>query len=103
MLSCWQRFPESRPLFNNLEESLSRIMDQGVSEHYISLNEPYLLSNASQFESGNTDYYALMSSPDLPSPSIPKNTVMTKPRFPILSSMLLHNNPIYNDQALKIN
>lgn len=71
MLSCWCTNPESRPLFDSLEKSVSKLLENGVAEHYIDLNEPYLKSNVSNFTSGQTDYLALMAAPDRPPPAIP--------------------------------
>lgn len=61
MLSCWNETPESRPLFNQLAEELSNMLDQNVSEHYISLNEPY--SKENETRSSSADYLKLIKSP----------------------------------------
>ena len=71
MLSCWQLVPKTRPLFNELEEKITKMMDRSVSQHYIVMNEPYLKMNINRFSIGQTDYIAGMSSPDCPSPPIP--------------------------------
>lgn len=71
MLSCWCANPESRPLFDSLEKSISKLLESGVAEHYIDLNEPYLQSNISNMNEGHTDYLALMGSPDCPPPPTP--------------------------------
>lgn len=71
MLSCWCTNPESRPLFDSLEKSISKLLENGVAEHYIDLNEPYLQSNITNFNEGQTDYLALMGSPDCPPPPTP--------------------------------
>lgn len=70
MLSCWRTNPESRPLFDSLEKSLAKLLENGVAEHYIDLNEPYLKSNVSNLD-GQTDYLALMAAPDCPAPLPP--------------------------------
>lgn len=75
MLSCWCANPESRPLFDELEKSVSRLLENGVAEHYIDLNEPYLKSNVSHFNEGQTDYIALMGAPDCQAPRTPNNYV----------------------------
>lgn len=75
MLSCWYANPESRPLFDDLEKSVSRLLENGVAEHYIDLNEPYLRSNVSNFNTGQTDYIALMGAPDCQAPRTPNNYV----------------------------
>lgn len=71
MLSCWCANPESRPLFDNLEKSVGKLLENGVAEHYIDLNEPYLKSNVSNFTGGQTDYLALMAAPECPAPAVP--------------------------------
>ncbi|XP_055305923.1 vascular endothelial growth factor receptor 3-like [Sitodiplosis mosellana] len=77
MLSCWQLIPKSRPLFDKLEEEITKMMDRSVSEHYIIMNEPYLEVNVNRFSSGQTDYFALLGSPDCQSPSKPKTSHQT--------------------------
>lgn len=71
MLSCWGANPESRPMFNSLEKSIASLLESGVAEHYIDLNEPYLKSNVSNFDGGQTDYLALMGTPDCLAPPTP--------------------------------
>lgn len=71
MLSCWYANPESRPLFDSLEKSIGKLLESGVAEHYIDLNEPYLQSNITNLNEGQTDYLALMGSPDCPPPPTP--------------------------------
>lgn len=75
MLSCWCANPESRPLFDDLEKSISKLLESGVAEHYIDLNEPYLKSNVSHFTEGQTDYIALMGAPDCQAPRTPNQYV----------------------------
>lgn len=70
MLSCWCANPESRPLFDSLEKSIGKLLENGVAEHYIDLNEPYLQSNISTTNQ-ETDYLALMAAPDCPAPAVP--------------------------------
>ncbi|XP_031619110.1 vascular endothelial growth factor receptor 2-like isoform X2 [Contarinia nasturtii] len=38
MMSCWDADPESRPLFNCLEEKISGLMEPDVVQHFIDLN-----------------------------------------------------------------
>lgn len=71
MLSCWRTNPESRPLFDNLESSISTLLGHSVADHYIDLNEPYLKSNISTFTENQTDYLAMMGAPDCYAPPIP--------------------------------
>ncbi|XP_031631901.1 vascular endothelial growth factor receptor 1-like isoform X3 [Contarinia nasturtii] len=108
MLSCWCANPESRPLFDDLEKSVSKLLESGVAEHYIDLNEPYLKSNVSNFTTGQTDYMALMGSPDCQAPRTPNNYVnshiiamqpppdgtTTKPNYLAMSPPININSPL---------
>lgn len=73
MLQCWSLNPESRPLFSDLEKHLGRLLEKGVAEHYIDLNEPYLQMNVDQFATRPVDYLAAMAAPEgiAPKPPIP--------------------------------
>lgn len=71
MLSCWRTSSESRPLFDNLENTIGNLLGMNVAEHYIDLNEPYLKSNISHMAETQTDYLALMGAPDCYAPPIP--------------------------------
>lgn len=62
MLSCWNETPESRPLFHELAKKISRMLDQNVAEHYISLNEPYYKENETRSIFDQTDYLKLITS-----------------------------------------
>lgn len=73
MLSCWYCNPEKRPKFSDLEKIISKILGKTKSDHYIYLNEPYLEANERRFNSGETDYVALLSSPDYEAPRAPVN------------------------------
>lgn len=44
------------------------MMGSGVVEHYIDLNEPYLKSNVNNSENYQTDYVALMTTPEYQAP-----------------------------------
>lgn len=41
MLSCWRIIPGARPSFDDLVKNLSKMLDNGVADRYITLNEPY--------------------------------------------------------------
>ncbi|XP_055301547.1 uncharacterized protein LOC129568055 [Sitodiplosis mosellana] len=84
MLSCWCVDPEKRPKFSDLETSISKIIEETKSEYYIELNEPYLEANANRFNSGETDYLAILGSPDSQAPSVPLN-LMEKDHFSFLT------------------
>ena len=63
MLSCWDEMPESRPLFDELASKFSNMLDQNVSEHYISLNEKYSKHNRTRLNSiDKTNYLKFMVS-----------------------------------------
>lgn len=63
MLSCWQDVPESRPLFDSLANSIGDMLDEGVKENFIALNDPYLHENVSRFSNGGIDYLSMMAVP----------------------------------------
>lgn len=73
MLQCWSANPESRPLFSELEKRLGNLLENGVAEHYIDLNQPYLQMNVDQFSNGQTDYLSCMAAPEgvAPRPPVP--------------------------------
>lgn len=83
MLSCWCFNPDKRPKFSDLENIISKIIGKTELEHYVDLNEPYLEANKSRLKSGETDYLALLGSPDCPAPSVPVNALREK-YFPFL-------------------
>lgn len=87
MLSCWYCNPDKRPKFCDLENNISKIIGKTELEHYVDLNEPYLEANESRFNSGETDYLALLGSPDCPAPSVPVNELREK-FFPFLVKSL---------------
>lgn len=78
MLKCWRVRPESRPRFYHLVKSLGDLLESGVAEHYINLNEPYVRMNPNNFAKGQTDYLALMASPDSPAPPVPQIDTSTQ-------------------------
>lgn len=69
MRECWRTHPESRPRFENLVETLGKLLDSGVAEHYINLNAPYAQINIINSAEGQIDYLGLMASPDIRAPS----------------------------------
>ncbi|XP_055307327.1 platelet-derived growth factor receptor alpha-like [Sitodiplosis mosellana] len=71
MLSCWRVNPELRPSFDGLGRSISMLLDTSVTERFVNLNEPYLKANVAKYESGKTDYIALMGTPNFQAPPIP--------------------------------
>lgn len=73
MYSCWNEHSNLRPLFGNLEQTIYKLLDENVAEHYVVLNDLYVKCNAIPFSNGNTDYLAMMASPDCLAPSIPSD------------------------------
>ncbi|KPU73300.1 uncharacterized protein Dana_GF15270, isoform B [Drosophila ananassae] len=71
MLECWRKNPESRPLFNALEKRFANMLGEDVANHYLDLNNPYMQSNLEYMKKQETDYLALMGSPDEVAPSAP--------------------------------
>lgn len=64
MLACWDEVPEKRPLFDELEEMISNMMEKSTAELYILLNEPYLKMNATHLNTTQIDYSAMLGPPD---------------------------------------
>lgn len=92
MLSCWNAIPESRPSFTELEKRFSNILDPGVSDHYIALNEQYSSTN-NILNDDQTDFLALISSP--------KSQNLSKPN-PQLNFNSFVNPITFDVDALKI-
>lgn len=84
MLSCWCCNPEKRPKFSDLEKMISKILGKTESDYYTDLNAPYLEANESRFNSGETDYLAMLGPPDYHAPAIPVNVLREK-YFPFLT------------------
>lgn len=76
MLQCWQLVPETRPLFDQLEDSISKLIEKDIAKHYTDLNDPYLKENARNLD-GKTDYLALLGSPDSQAPCAPTTSNST--------------------------
>ncbi|XP_073825355.1 PDGF- and VEGF-receptor related isoform X16 [Musca autumnalis] len=72
MLECWSTNPERRPLFNVLKERFGHMLGEEVASHYMDLNEPYLRVNTEYMKRNQTDYLALMGSPDEMAPPPPR-------------------------------
>lgn len=41
MVSCWRSIPGSRPSFDELVKTFTKLLGAGVADRYISLNDPY--------------------------------------------------------------
>lgn len=85
MRSCWDCVPEKRPAFNRLEGDIAKILGKSDLEHYEDLSEPYLQANVCRCDGGNTDYFALLKSPDSQAPTVPGNELRRK-FFPFVQS-----------------
>ncbi|XP_017132439.1 vascular endothelial growth factor receptor 1 isoform X4 [Drosophila elegans] len=72
MLECWRKNPESRPLFTDLEKRFASMLGEGVADHYLDLNNPYMQSNIEYRRQQPTDYLAMMGSPDELAPTAPR-------------------------------
>lgn len=68
MYSCWHVHPKARPSFDVLEETIYKLLGKNTAEYYVTLNDQYVRSNASNFTTGKTDYLAMMASPDCKAP-----------------------------------
>lgn len=60
MLSCWHSQPELRPLFDSLDLSFRGMLENSITEYYITLDELHLTSHVPKgYEidsSGQADY-----------------------------------------------
>lgn len=75
MYSCWYVHPKSRPLFNVLEQTLYKLLEKNLADHYIIMNDFYVRqSDANTFTTVETDYLSLMASPNYQAPSTPSDT-----------------------------
>ena len=61
MQHCWKAEPQKRPDFNQLEQLLSKLLDESVRHHYIVLNDAYMLVNEMKTTT-SPDYLSMMSS-----------------------------------------
>lgn len=61
MLSCWQEVPTSRPLFDELQEMITNMLDKSVCDHYVLLNEPYQKMNVDRYNSNQIDYSTMLT------------------------------------------
>ncbi|XP_037049515.1 vascular endothelial growth factor receptor 1-like isoform X2 [Bradysia coprophila] len=68
MLNCWNVNAETRPTFNDLEEKFGKILKDGQAEHYIDLNQQYVAMKPNYFQQSETDYKALLESPETMAP-----------------------------------
>lgn len=71
MLQCWYVNPDVRPFFTDLEKQLEKFLEAGVADHYVDLNQQYLQANETNYCNKNTDYSAILSTPQYPAPSVP--------------------------------
>lgn len=71
MLACWRVNPKLRPLFDELERSLSKLLDTNIADYYVRLNELYLRANVEKYKDGRIDYLSSMGTPDSQAPSPP--------------------------------
>ncbi|XP_077559464.1 vascular endothelial growth factor receptor 1-like [Haemaphysalis longicornis] len=62
MQSCWQAEPKERPDFSTLVCRLGDLLQAGVRDYYITLNDPYV--NANMLMKNTTDYLTMGGKPD---------------------------------------
>ncbi|KAF5277868.1 hypothetical protein FQA39_LY06020 [Lamprigera yunnana] len=75
MCDCWHPKPVLRPSFTKLAERIGLMLEECVRQHYIDLNDPYLLMNTQRLENGRSDYLAMFSPPDFECLSSPHDYV----------------------------
>jgi hypothetical protein len=59
MSSCWKKEPKNRPTFSELEETISREMEEYVATYYCNLNETYEDSNQEKETASSTEVFGL--------------------------------------------
>lgn len=97
MLACWQTEPESRPLFDKLEKIFTNILDDGIYEKYISMNEPYLLLNEIRLKSKNIDYASMLKNSNNEAAVIGATKSNTISKLPLIKHISFINNLIYQN------
>lgn len=60
MLECWAQEPTERPSFSALVDRIGDMMEEGLRDHYVDLNAPYMRINQEYIMSGQTDYLLTM-------------------------------------------
>ncbi|KAL5278984.1 KDR family protein [Megaselia abdita] len=70
MLECWNVRPESRPLFHDLENKFGVLLGENDANHYMQLNEPYMLHNNEYFSKRDIDLNILRP-PEMLAPKAP--------------------------------
>ncbi|XP_044736869.1 vascular endothelial growth factor receptor kdr-like [Chrysoperla carnea] len=78
MLQCWEIRPKNRPLFDKLVNDIGMMLENADREHYVNLNDPYLIMNAIKGKE-HSDYLAMMSTPDFENFSSSQHYVNTAP------------------------
>lgn len=68
MCACWDKEPSARPSFSAISDSIGGLMHDGLRNHYVDLNVPYLDFNQQRMD-GHEDYLCKMSGPDFSSVS----------------------------------
>ncbi|XP_018563845.1 vascular endothelial growth factor receptor 1-like [Anoplophora glabripennis] len=69
MTDCWSSTPLARPSFEKLSERLGSLLEDTIKNHYIDLNDSYLVMNTQRL--GQTDYLAMLNSPTFEALSSP--------------------------------
>ncbi|KAF5277866.1 hypothetical protein FQA39_LY06018 [Lamprigera yunnana] len=75
MCDCWHPKPLSRPTFTKLANKIGLMLEDSVRQHYVDLNDPYLVMNTQRLEAGQSDYLAMLSPPDFEHLSSPNHYV----------------------------
>lgn len=71
MLSCWDFFPKSRPLFDKLEKIISKLLTNDVTEDCIAKTEYFLKANGINFDHEQPGYLAGITALDSMDSTIP--------------------------------
>ncbi|XP_031637614.1 platelet-derived growth factor receptor alpha-like [Contarinia nasturtii] len=62
MTSCWNAVPESRPLFDSLEQQISKLLEPELLQRFFDLNKVYMDSNSKNCESAKNRFLATLKS-----------------------------------------
>ncbi|ODM98276.1 Platelet-derived growth factor receptor alpha [Orchesella cincta] len=60
MLECWAQEPTERPSFSTLVDRIGDMMEEGLRNHYVDLNQTYMRINQTE-RAGQPDYLLQMS------------------------------------------
>ncbi|XP_068082704.1 vascular endothelial growth factor receptor 2 [Anabrus simplex] len=63
MKECWEARPDSRPTFSTLSVKLGGFLEESIRQHFIDLNDPYIVMNEQWLQDRGNDYLNMMTAP----------------------------------------